>query len=138
MSMFESAMFIELIEQAQKACHKNSVDHGFWDEGVQRFIADGCMGTEEVLVTTKPWCFAEKIALIHSELSEALEKHRKGDAYDGRDEHCPGFRGVEIEFADAVIRIFDLAEKMGFNMGRAILAKMSFNKTRPHKHGKQY
>lgn len=78
--------------------------------------------------------FGEKIALIHSEVSEALEAHRKGLESD----HLPGFSGVAEELADAVIRICDLAGRMGVPLGDAIIAKSLFNLTHDHKHGKAY
>jgi NTP pyrophosphatase (non-canonical NTP hydrolase) len=71
--------------------------------------------------------FGERIALMHSELSEALEGDRKGLASD----HIPGFSMVEEEFADTLIRIFDTAGAMGLRLGEAFAAKMVFNQQRP-------
>jgi NTP pyrophosphatase (non-canonical NTP hydrolase) len=79
--------------------------------------------------------FGEAIALIHSELSEALEAARIGNP---EDKNCVGFGQVEIELADAVIRILDLAFGLNFNIGLAVGAKMAFNRDRPHKHGKAF
>jgi len=45
--------------------------------------------------------FGEVVALMHSELSEALEAHRKGLM----DDKLPHRSGVEVEFADCIIRI---------------------------------
>lgn len=74
----------------------------------------------------------EVIALCHSELSEALEAIRHGNPLD---QHCPEFTSVEIELADVIIRILDYAYQRGHALAPAILAKMEFNETRPHKHG---
>lgn len=76
----------------------------------------------------------EKIALMHSELSEALEADRKNLQSD----HIPDFTGVEEELADVLIRIFDFAGYHELNLGAAFIAKMQFNLTRPYKHGKAY
>ena len=76
----------------------------------------------------------EKIALMHSELSEALEADRKNlDA-----EHIPGFTGVEEELADVIIRILDFAGHHQLRLGEALSAKIAYNLTRPFKHGKAY
>jgi NTP pyrophosphatase (non-canonical NTP hydrolase) len=76
----------------------------------------------------------EKIALMHSELSEALEADRKNlDA-----EHIPGFTGVEEELADVIIRILDFAGHHQLRLGEALSAKVAYNLTRPFKHGKAY
>jgi NTP pyrophosphatase (non-canonical NTP hydrolase) len=68
----------------------------------------------------------ELIALMHSELSEALEGVRK----DKMDEHLPHRKSVEVELADAVIRIFDFAGGFGLSIGPAIVEKMAFNARR--------
>lgn len=128
--------FVEAVRNARDYAHQISKDHGFWNEG--EMIADE---DKEISGWQRPWNFAEKIALIHSELSEALEKHRKtlGKGLpDVPDEHCSEFGGITIELADAVIRILDLAGKMDLPLGEAILAKMNFNRSRPKKHGKAY
>lgn len=78
--------------------------------------------------------FGEKIALIHSELSEALEADRKDLVSD----HIPDFSGIEEELADVVIRVVDLAAMRGLRLGDAINAKMQYNLSRPFKHGKKY
>jgi NTP pyrophosphatase (non-canonical NTP hydrolase) len=65
----------------------------------------------------------EMIALIHSELSEALEGVRK----DKMDDHLPQWKSEEIEMADAVIRILDYCAGHGLNIGEAIMAKLFYN-----------
>ena len=74
----------------------------------------------------------ELIALIHSELSEALEALRHGDPPDDK---VPEFRGAETEMADAIIRIMDMGVARGWRIAEALVAKMAFNETRPHRHG---
>lgn len=76
----------------------------------------------------------EKIALMHSELSEALEADRKNLPSD----KIPGFTGVEEELADCVIRILDFSGKHKLRLTQAIVAKLYHNLTRPHMHGKAY
>jgi hypothetical protein len=73
-----------------------------------------------------PYTFSNKIALVHSELSEALEADRKSLM----DNHLPHRRGVEVELADAVIRIFDLAGAYGLNLGEALVEKLVYNAQR--------
>lgn len=74
----------------------------------------------------------EALALIHSEVSEALEALRMGNPPDDK---IPEFSGAEAELADVVIRIMDLAHARDWNVGGAIVAKMEMNKGRTIRHG---
>lgn len=67
-----------------------------------------------------------KIALIHSEVSEALEGYRKGL----NDDHLPSRKMVEVELADTLIRIFDLAGYLELDLGGAVMEKLKYNSNR--------
>jgi NTP pyrophosphatase (non-canonical NTP hydrolase) len=105
---------IDIINSLTKKAHQNAIAHGWWEEERS---------------------FGELIALMHSELSEALEYDRKGN---GQSDHIPEFTGVEEELADVVIRIFDYCGRKNLRLGEAVIAKMKFNESRPYKHGKKY
>jgi hypothetical protein len=69
---------------------------------------------------------AAKIALMHSELSEALEGLRKGVM----DDHLPHRTMLEVEFADTIIRVLDTAGALGLNVGDALVEKLYYNQQR--------
>lgn len=90
-----------------QAIHLNAVGHGWYEN---------------------PPSIPEKISLIHSEASEALEGYRNG-VLEGE----PGCLSEEL--ADVVIRCFDLAAADGLDIIAAIEKKHRKNIDRPYKHG---
>lgn len=73
--------------------------------------------------SNNPYVRATKLCLIHSEISEAMEADRKGL----KDDKLPHRSGLEVELADAVIRICGLAGKLKLDLGGAIAEKMEYN-----------
>jgi len=104
-----------LFRQKQKEIFQTAKEKGFYDNENRNI--------------------GEMIALIHSELSEALEALRHNNP---KSDHIPKFSLVEEELADAIIRILDLSEYKHYDVSGAMLEKMKFNKTRERKHGKKF
>lgn len=103
------------VEAAQALCHTLAVHSGWWTD----------LKTGEKL-TRDQVNIPEKLCLIHSEISEAMEGARKGL----KDDHLPGRSMLEVELADAVIRILDLSGYLGLNLADAIVEKLAYNQQR--------
>jgi NTP pyrophosphatase (non-canonical NTP hydrolase) len=103
------------INEVAKEIHENAVAHGWWDE--ERG-------------------FPEVLALIHSEVSEALEEYRNGHGATEiyfSDSGKP--EGIPTELADVIIRVLDYCGYAGINIDAAISQKHEYNKSRPYRHG---
>lgn len=100
----------------QTACHGAAALAGWWND----------LKTGETLNINTPRLVVEKLCLVHSEISEAMEGHRK----DRMDDKLPHRKMLEVELADAVIRIFDMAGGFGLDLPGAIAEKLAYNSQR--------
>lgn len=102
-------------------CHGLAAKSGWWID----------TETGEDVRTWPPKFFklwvAAKLMLIVTEVSEAMEGHRK----DKMDDKLPHRKMIEVELADTVIRVFDLAGGLGLDLAGAITEKLTFNQSRP-------
>lgn len=116
-----------------KEVHENAVAHGWWES---------------------PRDFPEVAALIHSEISEALEEYREGKpliygccGFPGavcehseecdkseKDRSCKP-EGLAVELCDAIIRILDYLAYIGVDVEAVLEAKHEYNKSREYRHG---
>jgi NTP pyrophosphatase (non-canonical NTP hydrolase) len=105
---------MKTIKQWAQEVHQTARDKGWYDNGAPSI--------------------PERIALIHSEASEALECFRVGDM-EARVTDAGKPEGFASELADIVIRVFDLSEQLGIDIEEAIRVKASFNLRREWRHG---
>ncbi|MCQ9384397.1 hypothetical protein [Brevibacterium moorei] len=113
------------------AANQASREKGFWDRD-----REGAQTQQEQHNEV-----GMKLALVHSELSEALEELRSGNAMDHvyhREDGKP--EGFLPEIADVIIRLADLVGKYGLEtaLAQQIGAKLAYNTSRPPKHGREF
>lgn len=127
------------LNEFAREVHENAVKHGFYEPAPS---------------------LPESIALIHSELSEALEEYREGNPLvygtcalapegckysgicdrvgnpggEGIDGPCKP-EGVAVELCDAIIRILDTLAYYGVDVEAVLEAKHAYNTGRPYRHG---
>ena len=124
-----------MINELAKEIHEINVKNGFYEDEKN---------------------IGEMIALIHSEVSEALESDRNNKftpnncllnyeySENSSDENFTAYfignikDTFEDELADIMIRVMDLATFKGIDLEGHIKAKMRYNSLRPYKHGKKY
>jgi NTP pyrophosphatase (non-canonical NTP hydrolase) len=104
--------------------HALAVEKGFWDDCKE----------EPGLLTN----IASKVALIHAEVTEALEEYRSGHPLDETRIEDGKPEGFGVELADVIIRTVDLAQRAGVNIGALVNLKFRYNESRPTRHGKKF
>ena len=102
------------VNQSVRIVHGRNVTAGWWND---LKTGESLKGKRNV---------PEMLCLVHSEISEAMEGHRKG-LMDDKLPHRPM---IEVELADALIRILDLAGGLDLDLGGAVAEKLEYNRTR--------
>jgi NTP pyrophosphatase (non-canonical NTP hydrolase) len=107
--------------------HENAIEKGFWEDYPHDPDAELAY-------------IASKLALIHSEVSEALEDLRDPERglewFATREDGKP--EGFASELADIIIRVLDLSESQDISIADFVAEKIGYNATRPALHGKAF
>ena len=143
------------INEVCEAVHKTSTEKGFWEDydTVKKLLPEG----STIRSAVQRAFISQKLMLTVSELSEAMEAqrtnhradrlkfdHQMAEIEDG-DEFAVKTvfentikNSIEDELADALIRICDLAGKLGVDLDWHVQRKMEYNGARPYMHGKKF
>ena len=122
----ENDKIADALRELQEEIHADNVKAGWWKDltaipeqsDLVRHARQGTRLGKAVV--------AEKLCLVHSEVSEAMEGARK----NLMDDKLPHRKMLEVELADAVIRILDLCGALELDLAGAIQEKRQFNQTR--------
>jgi hypothetical protein len=116
LEVFEVARIHDSLGYLQDTIYRGNVEAGWWMD----------IKTRQPHPQGDITLVLSKLALVHSEVSEAVEGVRKGLM----DDHLTHRPMAEVELADAIIRAFDLAGHEGWDLAGAILEKLYYNSTR--------
>ncbi|MBK6671678.1 MAG: hypothetical protein IPG46_19220 [Actinobacteria bacterium] len=116
------------IHEMQTSAYNMAVTKGWWP--APPVVQDGRIANYERI--------SSALALIHGEVSEALEELRDSTCIDAvRYDPARGNKpeGFGVELADIVLRVADLAGACGIDLQYRIEEKLAYNATREHRHG---
>jgi hypothetical protein len=107
------------LDNLAAATHRVHKARGWWDRPHKRYedLAD-----DELLLLQ-----VTKLAMVHSEVSEAVEALRT----DAMDDKLPQFRAIDVELVDQLIRIMDFCGQYGTPIDEIWAAKEAYNSVRP-------
>ena len=108
------------LNQLANRCYKISKQNGFWDDFQLCELNDDEKSANYIIGT--------KLALISSEVSEALDEMRS--------DHT--MQEFANELADIIIRTLDLAKGLDIDIETIVSNKMDKNEARPRLHGKLF
>lgn len=134
--------YIETINKLSLDIRAGNIARGFWDDLVQAEMLGPDFAERSLNV--------EKLALIGTEVAEAIEEIRSGrlvtetyyaDDLTTTDKAGPDGKlrkpeGVPSEIADVIIRALDFAGFHNIDIGQAVADKLAYNSTRAFKHGR--
>lgn len=106
--IIDGVYLAKALEVLAAGIHDDAVSAGWWDDGDDKYV------------------LATKLMLVVSEVAEAMEGLRK----DQWDDHLPHRKMVEVEVADALIRLLDFATALDMNIGSAVMEKLEYNRNR--------
>jgi NTP pyrophosphatase (non-canonical NTP hydrolase) len=109
------------INNVVTACYASAKAGGWWNN------PDGTPRNLDPTTFEGMKAIAWPLLLQISEICEAAEAVRKGNLADDK---LPHRSGLEVELADAVIRICDLAGGLNLDLAGAIIEKLAYNQQR--------
>lgn len=102
-------------------CHGAACRAGWWNDlNTGEWLGGGPAGAPSKRNV------GELLCLVHSEISEAMEGHRTS----AMDKHLPHRASIEVELADALIRICDISAGLRLDLPGAVAEKLAFNAQR--------
>lgn len=115
--MDNKSLIVKSVKALAEDIHSVAKSQGFWKRNKSRNLGEG-------------------IALIHLELSNALEAMRVGSPAN---KHLPMYKQEEVELADAVMRILDFAEGNNLKVVEALFDRLELNRvSRGRQNGKKF